>query len=45
VGLEINAKKKTFVMVSRKPYNENQCVKLGNTILKQWKTIYILVQF
>jgi hypothetical protein len=27
--LEINAKKNTFVMVSRKPYNGNQYVKLG----------------
>jgi hypothetical protein len=29
MGLEINAKKNTFVMVSRKPYNEYQYVKLG----------------
>jgi ribosomal protein S2 len=29
MGLEINAKKNTFVMVSRKPYKENLYVKLG----------------
>ena len=29
IGLEINAKKKKIVMVSRMPYNENQYVKRG----------------
>jgi len=29
MGLEINDKKKKFVIVSRKPYNKNECTKLG----------------
>jgi hypothetical protein len=33
VGLEINKKTK-FMIVSRKPYTENECVKLGTYQLK-----------
>jgi hypothetical protein len=29
MGLEINDKKTKFVIVSRKPYNKNECIKLG----------------
>jgi len=29
MGMEINKKKLTFVVVSRQPYNENEFIKLG----------------
>jgi hypothetical protein len=29
MGLEINKKKRLFMIISQKPYNENECVKLG----------------
>jgi hypothetical protein len=32
------------MIVSRKPYNENEYVKLIHIILKYWKTIHILVK-
>jgi len=29
MGLEINGKKKKFIIVSQKPYSENEYVKIG----------------
>jgi hypothetical protein len=46
MGLEINERKTKFMLVSRKPYNENEYVKLGAHNFERLEDcIYILTKF